>query len=108
MMLRTGGVLFEKLMQLQTADNMAKNPKYFTEKYRRINAAAKIARQVMESGEPYRYEDLKVNAKDLQKQGIRPGRETTELMRALMDEVIAEPEKNSYEYLLRRVKELRK
>ncbi len=108
MMLRTGGVLFEKLMQLQTADNMAKNPKYFTEKYRRINAAAKIARQVMESGEPYRYEDLKVNAKDLQKQGIRPGRETTELMRALMDEVIAEPEKNSYEYLLRRVRELRK
>jgi len=108
MMLRTGSVLFEKLIQLQIADNMAKNPKYFTEKYRRINTAWKIEQQVIESGEPYRYEDLKVNRYDLQKLGIRPGRETNDLMRALMDEVITDPQNNSYEYLLNRAKELRK
>ena len=108
MMLRTGGALFEKLMQLQTADNMAKNPKYFTEKYRRINAAAKIAKQVTESNEPYQISHLKVNGRDLQKLGARPGRETNELLRALMDEVITEPGRNSYEYLLKRAKELKK
>lgn len=108
MMCRTGGELFEKLMLLQTADNMAKDPKYFTEKYRRIDAARKIAAQVIADGEPYQYGQLKVNSRDLLKRGTHPGRETNDIMRALMDEVIAEPERNSREYLLKRAKELRR
>ena len=107
-MCRTGGELFEKLMLLQTADNMAKNPKYFTEKYRRINDARKISRTVLEQNEPYRYSQLMVNSRDLQKYGARPGRETNEIMRALMDEVINNPQLNTRSYLLNRAKELRK
>lgn len=108
MMCRTGGELFEKLMLLQTADNMAKNPKFFTEKYQRINEARKISRGVLERNEPYRYSQLMVNSRDLQKHGVRPGRETNEIMRTLMDEVINNPQLNTRSYLLSRAKELRK
>lgn len=107
MMCRTGELLFEKLMQLQTADNMAKNPKYFAEKYKRIDAALKLREQILANGEPYQYSQLKVNSRDLQKRGIRPGRETNDIMRALMDEVIGAPELNSREYLLKRALELK-
>ncbi|MDO5398848.1 MAG: HD domain-containing protein [bacterium] len=107
-MCRTGGDLFEKLMLLQTADNMAKNPKYFTEKYKRINAALKISRNVIKNKEPYNYSQLMVNSRDLQKCGIRPGRETNDVMRALMDEIIHNPQLNARNYLLQRARELRK
>lgn len=106
MMCRTGGALFEKLMQLQTADNMAKNPKYFTEKYKRINTALKISKQISASNEPYQYSQLMVNSIDLQKHGAKPGRETNEIMRTLMDEVISDPSRNSRKYLLKRATEL--
>ena len=87
---------------------MAKNPKFFTEKYQRINEARKISRGVLERNEPYRYSQLMVNSRDLQKHGVRPGRETNEIMRTLMDEVINNPQLNTRSYLLSRAKELRK
>ncbi len=108
MMCRTGGELFEMLMHLQTADNMAKNPKFFTDKYRKINAALKISKQVIENKEPYQYSDLLINRADLQKIGIRPGRESSEIMRMLMDDVINDPSKNSRDILLNRAKELKR
>ena len=107
-MCRTGGDLFEKLMLLQTADNMAKNPKYFTEKYKRINAALKISKDVIENKEPYHYSQLMVNSRDLQKCGIRSGRETNDVMRALMDEVIHNPRLNTRNYLLQKARELKR
>lgn len=108
MMCRTGGDLFEKLMILQTADNMAKNPKYFPEKYRRINTAVKLSKTILENKEPYSYSQLMVNSRDLQKIGVHPGRETNEIMRVLMDDVINNPMLNTRNYLLNRAKELKK
>ncbi len=108
MMCRTGGELFEKLMTLQMADNMAKKPKYFPEKYRRINTAVKISKTILENKEPYCYSQLMVNSRDLQKYGIRTGRETNEIMRTLMDDVINNPSLNTREYLLKRAKQLKK
>lgn len=107
-MCRTGGELFEKLMLLQTADNMAKNPKYFTEKYKRIHSALIISKNVIENNEPYHYSQLMVNSRDLQKCGVRPGRETNDVMRALMDEIIHNPQLNSRNYLLQKAREIRK
>jgi len=107
MMCRMGAELFDKLMLLQAADNMAKDPKYFPEKYSRISAAQKIAKDIAASGEPYSYSQLVINSRDLQKRGIRPGRETNEIMRRLMDEVIADPSANRQDHLLRRAREMR-
>lgn len=100
MMAKTGPELFDKLMLLQTADNMAKNPAQFPEKYRRINAARNIAAQIIKDGEPYSQEQLAVNSKDLLKAGFRRGRELNDALRALTEEVIRDPSLNKRDYLL--------
>mgnify|MGYP002710243710 FL=1 len=108
MMAKTGEELFDKLMLLQTADNMAKNPRLFPEKYRRINAARNTAKAIIENGEPYCAAQLGVNAKDLMRIGFRPGKEITETIRILLDEVVHKPALNRRDYLITRAKEIKK
>ena len=108
MMAKTGGELFDKLMVLQTADNMAKNPNLFPEKYRRINAARYTAKAIIEKNEPYCASQLGVNAKDLMKIGFRPGKETNDAIRILLDEVVHRPALNRRDYLIKRAKEIKK
>ena len=95
-------------MLLQTADNMAKNPRLFPEKYRRINAARNTAKAIIENGEPYCAAQLGVNAKDLMRIGFRPGKEITETIRILLDEVVHKPALNRRDYLITRAKEIKK
>lgn len=108
MMAKTGPELFEKLLILQRADNMAKNPKFFPEKLRRINGGLEIYREVLAAHQPYRIQDLVVNGKDLMRIGYRQGREIGDVLKLLLDEVIIKPELNNYKYLIKRAKELRK
>lgn len=108
MMSKTGAELFEKLLILQRADNMAKSPKHLPEKLRRINGGLGIYREVVAAHQPYRISDLVVNGKDLMNLGFRQGRELGDVLKQLLDEVIIKPELNNRSYLMRRAKELRK
>ena len=108
MMAKTGAELFDKLMQLQAADNMAKNPKLFPEKYKRISAARNMGALIAQSGEPYCMAQLAVNAKDLMKLGFKPGRDTTDALRIMLDEVIRDSEKNRRDYLINRAREIKR
>ncbi len=108
MMAKTGEELFEKLLLLQKADNMAKSPKHLPEKLKRINSAMNIYKRIIESGQPYRISDLVVNGSDLMKVGYRQGRELGDTLRILLDEVIINPELNTRSWLIRRAVELKR
>ena len=108
MMTRTGETLFEKLLILQEADNLAKNHKYFKEKKRKLNEIHDIYKLVLAERQPYTIADLEVNGKDLIKLGYRPGRALGDCLKKLLDEVIINPELNIRELLLLRAKELKK
>ena len=108
MMARTGEKLFEQLMLLQKADNMAKNPEYYPEKEQRINAALDIYKGIVAEGQPYLIAHLAVNGRDLQKIGYKTGRIIGDTLKRLTDEVIIDPQLNNREYLLERAKQLRK
>lgn len=108
MMARTGEKLFEQLMLLQKADNMAKNPEYYPEKEQRINAALDIYKRIVAEGQPYLIAHLAVNGRDLQKIGYKTGRIIGDTLKRLTDEVIIDPQLNNREYLLERAKQLRK
>ncbi|MCD8181360.1 MAG: HD domain-containing protein [Firmicutes bacterium] len=108
MMSRTGETLFEKLLLLQTADNMAKNPEHFPEKKKRIDGAYHIYKEILAERQPYLVSHLAVNGKDLIRAGYRPGREIGDALKRLIDEVIINPELNNREYLLKRAKEYRR
>ncbi len=108
MMARTGEKLFEQLMLLQKADNMAKKPEYYPEKEQRINAALDIYKRIVAEGQPYLIAHLAVNGRDLQKIGYKTGRIIGDTLKRLTDEVIIDPQLNNREYLLERAKQLRK
>lgn len=108
MMARTGGQLFEKLLELQLADNMAKNPKHLPDKERRINEAYNIYNEILAEGQPYLVSDLMVNGRDLIKIGYRPGRAIGDALKMLIDEVIINPDLNTHEYLIKRAKEIKR
>ena len=108
MMAKTGAELFEKLLILQRADNMAKNPKHLPEKLKRINGGLDICRNVLALKQPYRISDLVVNGKDLMGIGYKQGRDIGDALKALLDEVIIKPELNTRAYLIKRAKEMRK
>lgn len=107
MMSKTGAELFEKLLILQRADNMAKNPKHLPDKLRRIEGGLEIYREVVASKQPYRIADLVLNGRDLMEIGYRQGREIGDTLKALLDEVIIKPELNNRAYLMKRAKEMR-
>lgn len=108
MMARTGEALFEKLIALQMADNMAKNLVNFSDKKERLNSAYQIYTQILAERQPYLIAHLAVNGKDLIRLGYRPGREIGDTLKRLMDEVIINPDLNNRDYLMRQAKEYRK
>lgn len=108
MMSKTGAELFEKLLLLQKADNMAKNPEHFPEKLKRINGALSIYRNVIAQNQPYKISDLVVNGTDLMKIGYKQGREIGDALKTLLDEVIINPELNTRSRLILRAAELKR
>lgn len=105
MMSRTGEVLFEKLLKLQLADNMAKNPVHFPEKKARIDSVYRIYKEILAERQPYLVSHLAVNGKDLIRIGFRPGREIGDTLKKLINEVIINPSLNNRDYLLKAAKE---
>lgn len=107
MMSRTGETLFAKLIDLQEADNRAKNEKYLSEKLERLEHTRQIYRKILAEGQPYMVSQLAINGRDLLKNGYRAGREIGDTLRTLLEEVIINPELNRREYLIKRARELK-
>lgn len=59
-----------------------------------------------ERSSPHRLADLAIDGGDLIELGFRPGAKLGAVLRTLLDEVIAQPQRNSREELLRRAREL--
>lgn len=108
MMAKTGAELFEKLLLLQRADNMAKDPAHLPDKLRRIDGALEIYRDVIAQDQPYKLSDLVVNGSDLMKLGYKQGRELGDTLKALLDEVIIDPGLNTRSRLIHRAVELKR
>lgn len=108
MMAKTGVPLFEKLLILQEADNLAKNLKFFREKKKKLLESDEIYKCVLAEHQPYMLSDLLINGRDLIKIGYKPGKYLGDCLKLLLDEVIINPELNRREYLISRAKELKK
>lgn len=106
-MMSKTGKLFEKLLLLQEADNLAKNLKFFKDKKKKLNEAQDIYKIILAEHQPYMISDLTVNGKDLIKLGYKPGRSLGDCLKTLLDEVIIDPALNRREYLLSRARKLK-
>ena len=105
---RTGEKLFLKLLLLQEADNRAKNPKFLDDKLNKLQSIYSQYLRIIAEGQPYMISHLVINGKDLIKMGFKTGREIGDVLKILLDEVVIDPSLNTREYLVKRVKALRK
>ncbi len=108
MMARTGGGLFSKLIELQRADAAAKNPIFLEEKLSRLDEVTDIYKRVLSENQPYLADQLLIGRKDLMKLGIKRGRDISDTMKILLDDVIINPKLNNREYLIKRAKKILK
>ena len=65
-----------------------------------------IYRKILERGDCLSLKKLAVSGDDLIAAGIPKGKKIGEILNELLDEVLAEPEKNEKEFLLARAAEL--
>ena len=102
MLARTGETLFFKLLELQEADNKAKNPLYINDRLAKIKKVRERAQQIIAEGQPYTVSQLQINGRDLIKLGYRAGREIGDALKYLLNEVLIDPSLNNREYLIKR------
>lgn len=98
--------LFFKLIELQIADNSAKNPIFIADKKAKLNETRRICEEIMAKGEPYRISDLAISSRDLINMKCKAGRKVGDTLRTLLDEVMYDPSLNNRKYLLSRAKQL--
>ena len=108
LMSKIGPSLFEKLIILQEADCRAKNPAYLPEKLEKTKKLNALLATVIEENQPYKISDLAINSRDLVKLKYKAGREISDALKVMLEEVIQNTTLNNREYLLNRAKNLRK
>ena len=98
------GLTFE-LLDHKEADLRGKGHPPTSEDLERLARFRRIVQGELRS--PYRLRDLAVDGDDLIALGYEPGPGIGRSLRALLDDVIRDPERNTREYLLERARELK-
>lgn len=105
---RVGPELVEDLYLLNEADVRAKG-RDFTQDLSNLSSLKAHVKRVIEAGAALSVRDLAVNGHDLMRElGLKPGPELGQILKALLDEVIEDPARNTRETLLARARELAK
>jgi tRNA nucleotidyltransferase (CCA-adding enzyme) len=98
--------LVEDLYALNRADVLAKG-RDASEDVARLGSLQQRVQGVLASGSALSVRDLEINGHDLMRElGLEPGPKIGEVLRALLEEVLDDPEKNARETLLERARAL--
>lgn len=103
---KIGEELFPDYMQVRRADTLAQSDYLRTEKLANLDGIESLYQEIVRSRQCVSLKELAVNGSDLIKAGVEPGPKIGEILQTLLEEVIEEPERNTAEYLLGRVREL--
>lgn len=104
---RLGEDIFPELFAVKEADMEAQSVYQREEKQTELFVMRKDYEAVLKSKACVSLKDLAVNGKDLIAAGAAPGKGLGEMLQKLLEEVLEEPERNTREYLLGRVKKMR-
>ncbi len=96
---RLGEDLFPSLLEVQRADALGQNPVYLDKRLIKLDNIKHIYFQIREEQQCLTLSQLAVNGDDLIALGMRPGRELKEVLEALFEQVLDNPEINDRETL---------
>lgn len=105
---RLGEDLFPELFAVKEADMAAQSDYQREEKREALLTMRRDYEAVIGSRACVSLKNLAVNGRDLIGTGFAPGRGLGEVLQALLEEVLEEPERNTREYLLGRAEEMKK
>lgn len=103
---RISAELFPYYMKVRMADTLAQSDYQRDKKLENLAGIKKCYQEILEKKQCVSLKELKVNGQDLIAAGIEKGPKIGQTLQTLLQEVIEEPEKNTREYLLARIKEL--
>lgn len=96
---------FFDLIKVRIADDSAKTLSLVKCNIDRFKATEKKAKEIINSKEPYKLQDLKIDGKDLINIGLN-GKEIGNMLNILLDIIINDPSKNEKKTLLNIIKEM--
>ncbi len=91
---------FKLMPEVNRADILGQSLYKRDEKLEWVDNVEKIYEQIMENGDCLSIKELSVNGKDLMDLGISPGQQIGEIIKAMLMDVLKNPEHNTKEYLL--------
>ena len=97
---RIGEDLFPYYLEVQQADMLAQSEYRRAEKQERLDKVKEAYEVIMNEHQCVSLKTLAVTGKDLIQAGYKPGREIGETLNRLLEEVLADPQKNQKEVLL--------
>lgn len=101
---KIGEELFPYYMEVRRADVLAQSMYQRDEKIKNLDDIEELYRQIVKDGDCVSLKTLAVTGRDLIASGIKPGKEIGEKLDELLKLVIEDPELNTKEELLRRLK----
>lgn len=97
---------FPDLLKVKKADTLAKSSFQQKEKLLNIERVSKLFLEIIKDNECVSLKTLAVTGKDLIDHGIKPGKQIGIILDSLLEEVIEDPNKNNYSYLMSQVNEI--
>ena len=97
---RIGEDLFPYYLEVQQADMLAQSEYRRAEKQERLDKVKEAYEVILNEHQCVSLKTLAITGKDLIQAGYKPGREIGETLNRLLEEVLADPQKNQKEILL--------
>ena len=95
-----GEELFLMLLEVKKADTLAQSTYQREEKLAELSELREIYEQIKKQGDCFQMKDLAVTGQDLITLGMKPGPQLGEMLKELLETVIADPTQNEKEKLL--------
>ena len=97
---RVGEEDFPLLFDIRYADTMAQSTYMRREKLDLIEKTRQVYQQIIDNRDCVSLKSLAVNGKDLISLGIKPSKQMGDILKAMLEDVLEDPSRNSKEYLL--------
>lgn len=97
--------LFPVLLKIRRSDVLAQSEYRREEKLERLEESRRLYEEIQRKQECISVKMLAVSGKDLIAAGMKPGKKIGDTLNAFLELVLEEPEKNTKEYLLSKVRE---
>lgn len=104
MLSKMGPEYFDSYMEIKKADMIGQSDYLLEERTAVLDNIQQYHDEIMAEGNPLSIKDLALDGKDLKELGVKPGPEMGEILKTLLDKVLAKPELNTREELEKIVK----